>query len=138
MSLHDLAKRIAPQELTNFASNQLKSLLTDVQGIELTMLCTSDGFELASFEKINSKSKSKLAAVSSSILAMVQAFMQELSLKGCQNITLDADNGKAILVSLPNSQFPMLALIITSNDILLGQLLYHTKKIVQDISEFEE
>lgn len=136
MSLHDLAKRVTPQELTSFAANQLKTLLLNVNGVELTMLCSSDGFELASFEKLQSPNKSKLAAVSSSILAMVQAFMNELDLKGCQNITLDADNGKAILVSLPHPQFPMLALIITSQDVLLGQLLYNTKKIAQEITEY--
>lgn len=136
MSLHDLATRIAPQELTSFAANQLKSLLLNVNGVELTMLCSSDGFELASFEKLQTTNKSKLAAVSSSILAMVQAFMNELDLKGCQNITLDADNGKSILVSLPHPQFPMIALIITSQDVLLGQLLYNTKKIAQQIAEY--
>ncbi len=34
--------------------------------------------------------------MSSSILAMVTAFLKEIQLTGCNNITLDADNGKAI------------------------------------------
>ena len=32
---------------------------------------------------------------------MVAAFMNEIHLEGCQSITLDADNGKAILTSIP-------------------------------------
>ena len=39
MSLNDLAKRTAPQELTEFAAKQIQELLFNVQGIELTMLC---------------------------------------------------------------------------------------------------
>jgi len=68
---------------------------------------------------------------------MVQAFMQELQLEGCQSITLDANNGKAILTAIPHPKFPMLILAITTNDVLLGQLLYCTKKIAQDISNFQ-
>lgn len=137
MSLHDLAKRTAPQQLTEFAEKQIQTLLHNVQGIDLSMLCSSDGFELASFEKISTPNKGKLAAVSSSILAMVQAFMQELKLEGCQSITLDANNGKAILISIPHPKYPMLILVLTSNDVLLGQLLYCARKIAQEISEYD-
>ncbi|WP_308912612.1 roadblock/LC7 domain-containing protein [Acinetobacter schindleri] len=137
MSLNNLAKRTAPQELTEFAAKQIQELLFNVQGIELIMLCSSDGFELASFEKIKTNGKGKLAAVSSSIVAMVQAFMQKLQLEGCQSITLDANNGKAILTAIPHPKFPMLILAMTTNDVLLGQLLYCTKKIAQDISNFQ-
>lgn len=137
MSLNDLAKRTAPQELTDFASKQIQELLTSVQGIQLTMLCSSDGFELASFDKLNTQSKGKLAAVSSSIVAMVQAFMEELQLEGCQSITLDANNGKAILTAIPHPKYPMLILAMTTNDVLLGQLLYCAKKIALNISNFK-
>ena len=65
------------------------------------MLCSTDGFELAHVYKRDGYNSTKLAAVSSSILAMVAAFMNEIHLEGCQSITLDADNGKAILTSIP-------------------------------------
>lgn len=81
MSLNDLAKRTAPQELTEFAAKQIQELLFNVQGIELTMVCSSDGFELASFEKIKTNGKGKLAAVSSSIVAMVQALCRNYNWK---------------------------------------------------------
>ncbi|SDY77390.1 hypothetical protein SAMN05421643_12823 [Acinetobacter kyonggiensis] len=58
---------------------------------------------------------------------MVSAFMQEIHLNGCQSITLDAENGKAILTSVPSANHPMIIIALAEKDILLGQLLYMLK-----------
>lgn len=80
---------------------------------------------------------SKLAAVSSSILAMVQAFLSEINLHGCQSITLDAKNGKAILSTAPHPQYPLIIVTLAGNDVLLGQLLYAIKKASANITAFQ-
>mgnify|MGYP006336399807 FL=1 len=77
----------------------------------------------------------KLAAVSSSILAMVSAFMQEIHLNGRQSITLDAENGKAILTSVPSVNHPMIIIALAEKDILLGQLLYMLKNASNSIQQ---
>jgi predicted regulator of Ras-like GTPase activity (Roadblock/LC7/MglB family) len=92
------------------------------------MLCSTDGFELASIYKKNPYNSTKLAAVSSSILAMVSAFLNEIHLTGCQSITLDAENGKAILTSIPAPHHPMVMVTLSNKDVLLGQLLYSLKQ----------
>ena len=93
--------RSAPKELIDFAKNEIQDVLMNVRSVNYVMLCSTDGFELAHVYKRDGYNSTKLAAVSSSILAMVAAFMNEIHLKGCQSITLDADNGKAILTSIP-------------------------------------
>ena len=121
-------ERTAPKELIQLAKTQANDILTNIRGIDYIMLCSTDGFELASVYKKNPYNSTKLAAVSSSILAMVSAFLNEIHLTGCQSITLDAENGKAILTSIPAPHHPMVMVTLSNKDVLLGQLLYSLKQ----------
>lgn len=128
--------RSAPKELIDFAKNEIQDVLMNVRSVNYVMLCSTDGFELAHVYKRNGYNSTKLAAVSSSILAMVAAFMNEIHLEGCQSITLDADNGKAILTSTPSSNHPMIIVTLTEKDVLLGQLLYTLKSASNRIMQY--
>lgn len=128
--------RTAPEELIDFAKNEIQDVLMNVRSVNYVMLCSTDGFELAHVYKRDGYNSTKLAAVSSSILAMVAAFMNEIHLEGCQSITLDADNGKAILTSIPSSNHPMIIVTLTEKDVLLGQLLYALKNASNRIMQY--
>ncbi|OFW72805.1 MAG: hypothetical protein A3F63_00285 [Pseudomonadales bacterium RIFCSPHIGHO2_12_FULL_40_16] len=128
--------RTAPKELIDFAKNEIQDVLMNVRNVNYVMLCSTDGFELAHVYKRDGYNSTKLAAVSSSILAMVAAFMNEIHLEGCQSITLDADNGKAILTSIPSSNHPMIIVTLTEKDVLLGQLLYTLKNASSRIMQY--
>ncbi len=128
--------RTAPKELIDFAKNEIQDVLMNVRSVNQVMLCSTDGFELAHVYKRDGYNSTKLAAVSSSILAMVAAFMNEIHLEGCQPITLDADNGKAILTSIPSSNHPMIIVTLTEKDVLLGQLLYTLKNASNRIMQY--
>ena len=130
-----LQQRSAPDSLIHTAQQQIKEILTNVSGVEYVMICSSDGFELTSAYKKNVTNTGKLAAVSSSILAMVQAFLAEIDLHGCQSITLEAENGKAFLSAVPNKNHPMLIVALTSQEVLLGQLLFSLKRCSERISQ---
>ncbi len=129
--------RSAPKELIDFAKNEIQDVLMNVRSVNYVMLCSTDGFELAHVYKRNGYNSTKLAAVSSSILAMVAAFMNEIHLEGCQSITLDADNGKAILTSPPSPNHPMIIVTLTEKDVLLGQLLYTLKNASNRIIQYQ-
>ncbi|MFW2100917.1 roadblock/LC7 domain-containing protein [Acinetobacter johnsonii] len=128
--------RTAPKELIDFAKSEIQDVLMNVRSVNYVMLCSTDGFELAHVYKRDGYNSTKLAAVSSSILAMVAAFMNEIHLEGCQSITLDADNGKAILTSIPSSNHPMIIVTLTEKDVLLGQLLYTLKNASNKIMQY--
>ena len=128
--------RSAPKELIDFAKNEIQDVLMIVRSVNYVMLCSTDGFELAHVYKRDGYNSTKLAAVSSSILAMVAAFMNEIHLEGCQSITLDADNGKAILTSTPSPNHPMIIVTLTEKDVLLGQLLYTLKNASNKIMQY--
>lgn len=133
-----LLQRSAPDELITFAHERINEILREVSGVEYVMICSTDGFELTSVHKKNVDNSGKLAAVSSSILAMVQAFLGEISLKGCQSITLDAENGKALISSVPTDKHPMLIVALTSKDVLLGHLLLALKKATEAIAKADQ
>lgn len=120
-------KRTASPELLQKTRQELNNIMSNVRGVNFVMACSTDGFELASIHKRDNYNNGKLAAVSSSILAMVSAFTQEIHLIGCQSITLDAENGKAILSSVPSKHHPMIIVALAEKDVLLGQLLYALK-----------
>lgn len=130
-----LKQRQAPDHLVQLAKNQIQDVLLNVKGVDYIMICTSDGFELESVSRRNDFNSSKLAAVSSSILAMVSAFLKEIDLTGCHSMTLDAENGKAVLTSVPSAQYPMVIVTLAAKDVLLGQLLYSLKKAKNVIIE---
>ncbi|NHB59290.1 roadblock/LC7 domain-containing protein [Acinetobacter shaoyimingii] len=126
--LDALDKRTAPESLVNFAKAQINDVLMNVKGVEFVMVCSTDGFELGSVYRKSNYNTSKLAAVGSSILAMVSAFLNEINLTGCHSITLDAENGKAVLTSVPAPKHPMVIVTLVAKDVLLGQLLYALKE----------
>ena len=128
--------RTAPKELIDFAKSEIQDVLMNVRSVNYVMLCSTDGFELAHVYKRDGYNSTKLAAVSSSILAMVAAFMNEIHLEGCRSITLDADNGKAILTSTPSPNHPMIIVTLTEKDVLLGQLLYTLKNASNKIMQY--
>ena len=127
------------REITNefkaFSNQELCTFLNEVSGIDFVMLCSSDGFELALASKKNLGNSGKIAAVSSSILAMVSAFISEIHLAGCKTITLDADNGKVILTAVEHPQHPMVLVAVASKDVLIGQLLYAIKKTAETLAQ---
>ncbi|MDM1737498.1 roadblock/LC7 domain-containing protein [Acinetobacter towneri] len=121
--------RQIPPQLIDSGRKLIQEVLNEVSGIDFVMLCSSDGFELALASKKNLTNGGKIAAVSSSILAMVSAFISEIDLTGCKTITLDADNGKVILVGVEHANYPMVIVTAASQNVLIGQLLYALKKV---------
>lgn len=116
---------------------QLQELMS-INGVYFVMLCSSDGFEIMHLEKKKLYNTGRLAAVSSSILAMISAFLKEIQLSGCQSVTLDADNAKAILSNIPSTQTPLVLVTLAESHVLLGQLLHTLKKTNQAIQTLIE
>lgn len=134
---HASNERKAPEALVSSAKQEINAILSNINGVDFVMLCSTDGFELATVNKKTVPNSGKLAAVSSSILAMVTAFITEIRLSGCQTITLDAENGKAILTAVPAKNHPMIIVTMASRDVLLGQLLHAMKKASENIVAYD-
>lgn len=134
MSIQGKTKRIPPEAFMQQAQASIQELMAAVPGIQNVILASTDGFELCSAQRDNQVQGSKLAAVSSSILALVQAFLGEIQFTGCQSMTLEAENGKAIIAAVNSVNHPMLLVITTSKSVLLGHLLHSLKACTQALA----
>lgn len=127
MNINPLSRQI-PQSLIETGRMQIHELLNNVSGLDFVMLCSSDGFQLALASKKKLENTGKIAAVSSSILAMVSAFISEINLIGCKMLSLDAENGHVVLTGVEHAHYPMLIVAVGSSDVLMGQMRYEVKK----------
>lgn len=127
MNINPLSRQI-PQSLIETGRMQIHELLNNVSGLDFVMLCSSDGFQLALASKKKLENTGKIAAVSSSILAMVSAFISEINLIGCKTLSLDAENGHVVLTGVEHAHYPMLIVAVGSSDVLMGQMRYEIKK----------
>lgn len=134
MSIQGKTQRIPPEAFMQQAQASIQELMAAVPGIQNVILASTDGFELCSAQRDNQVQGSKLAAVSSSILALVQAFLGEIHFTGCQSMTLEAENGKAIIAAVNSVNHPMLLVITTSKSVLLGHLLHSLKACTQALA----
>ncbi len=134
MSIQGKTKRMPPEAFMQQAHASIQELMAAVPGIQNVILASTDGFELCSAQRDNQVQGSKLAAVSSSILALVQAFLGEIHFTGCQSMTLEAENGKAIIAAVNSVNHPMLLVITTSKSVLLGHLLHSLKACTQALA----
>ncbi len=130
--------RKAPLELVQAGQAEITHLREAVDGLRAVLLSSTDGFELAASYHLEALDGGKLAAVSSSILALVTSFIAEIQLKGCQSITLEAENGRALIVSVPAGRHPMLMVIIARPGVLLGSLFHHIKVTVNKLVELDQ
>lgn len=129
--------REIPQLFIELSHAPLQELLHTVNGVEFIMLSSSDGFELTTaVSKHNMKNYGKIAAVSSSIMAMLSAFIAEIQLEGCQTITLNAENGNVFLSAINHPQYPMVLTAVTNKDVVIGQMQYHFKQLAKQLADF--
>jgi len=127
VNINPLSRQI-PQSLIETGRMQIHELLNNVSGLDFVMLCSSDGFQLALASKKKLENTGKIAAVSSSILAMISAFISEINLIGCKTLSLDAENGHVVLTGVEHAHYPMLIVAVGSSDVLIGQMRYEVKK----------
>lgn len=123
-------------EFKQFSKNVVSALLHQTKHINFCMLCTTDGFEITTASKKNWSNTGKIAAVSSSIMALISAFISEIHLVNCQTITLDTETGKAFLSIVPHDKFPSVLVVITDKNVLLGEILHELKKVIAHLHQY--
>lgn len=127
------ANRVKPTEqFINTSKEILGELVQSTSGVDGVLLASVDGFEVTSiFQK--SYDAGKLSAVGSSILALVQALTNEAQLTGCRSVILDAENGKIMISAVPNSNQPMILIVVTRQQVLLGQIMHAMNKGISQL-----
>lgn len=135
--LFQLENRVKPNEKFITLSNEvLHELVHTTSGIDGVLLASTDGFEVNSIFQKNYDG-GKLSAVGSSILALVQALTAEAQLTGCRSVILDAENGKIMISAVPNQHQQMIVIVVTKQQVLLGQIMHGMNKAITRLIELD-
>ncbi len=132
------SNRVKPSENYLLATKDvLHNLLHTTSGVDGVLLASTDGFEVSSiFQK--DYDAGKLSAVGSSILALVQALTTEAQLTGCRSVILDAQDGKIMISAVPNENQPMIVIVVTKQQVLLGQIMHGMNKAINQLIELDK
>lgn len=136
--LFQMESRVKPSDKFISLSNEvLHELVHATSGVDGVLLATTDGFEVTSiFQK--DYDGGKLSAVGSSILALVQALTSEAQLTGCRSVILDAENGKIMISAVQNVHQPMIVVVVTKQQVLLGQIMHAMNKAITRLVELDQ
>lgn len=102
---------------------QLDTMVRETHGIESAAIVTGDGFELASVLR-NGLSGNKLAAMTSSLLALSEAVVEELRMRGCRNVIIEGEGGTVVMIRVPAEGLDLLMSVLCREDAVLGSVLY--------------
>ena len=97
-------------------------------GVLLTVLTTSDGFEVAA-HPADSATAARIAAMSSSIQALSEALAREAGLSANRSLILETDTGTVVVVGLAETSPKMSLAVVATGSELLGKLLWATRNL---------
>jgi predicted regulator of Ras-like GTPase activity (Roadblock/LC7/MglB family) len=113
----------------------LKKLLAVNEQVRAVLLATTDGFEVAYCGDLGSSTPSNISAMTSSMLSLAIAMVNETGLSSCHNLMVEGGQGRAIIMSVPSKKKQMLLTLLTREQVSLGQLLLDAKITVKQLSD---
>jgi predicted regulator of Ras-like GTPase activity (Roadblock/LC7/MglB family) len=117
---------------TSSAVHLLKSLVVSNSVIQLAVLTTSDGQEIAAYPQRPVVTQ-RVAAMSSSLQALSEAIMREASLGNGRNLIIESDTGSIVILGL-TALAPRASLaVLASGTGILGQLLWAARDCCQSL-----
>lgn len=111
----------------------LDNLMTRCDDVSAAMLALRDGRPYA--ENIRGKAEpGKLAAMSSSIVALGQTVLRELGSGSLNHVLVEGTDGKLVVASIPGSGGLLIISVLAKRDARLGLVLGHTKMCALEVS----
>ncbi len=110
----------------------IDAFLEDVDKVNFAFIATADGFAVASrFVRVDSAAhgEERLAAVSSSMMALGTSLAQEFGLKNCRTVTVDAGNGKILIHPVITPEQPFIFMVQAQSESLLGMIMHSIGKL---------
>lgn len=110
---------------------QLDALRALEPRITGALITTVDGFDIAA-NLPPRLSIPKLAAMTSSLLALGDVVSAESGLSACINVVIEGAAGRILLMDIPNQRRKLLLTVLCGNEVTLGSVLWAVKQIVAD------
>jgi uncharacterized protein len=113
--------------ITEAARRQLEAFVAATSGVQLAMLTSGDGFEIAAHPR-GLPTVQRLAAMSSSLQALSEAMVQEAGLVRIRNLIIESDGGTVIVLGIGNVSPRLSLTVVASGDEILGRLLWASRE----------
>jgi predicted regulator of Ras-like GTPase activity (Roadblock/LC7/MglB family) len=110
----------------------LRRLQEGVDGLTAAGIVGPDGFEVASIASTKFEI-TKVAALTSTLIAVADAFLQESGMTECRELILKSENGTGLLLSIPAGVATYGLFVAVRKDTPLGVVLYQTKFCVREV-----
>jgi uncharacterized protein len=114
--------------LVRSATLQIEAFASANTGVLLTVLTSSDGFEVAAHSS-DSATTARIAAMSSSIQALSEALAREAGLSGSRSVIVETDSGTVMVFGLTASSLSMSLAVVATDSELLGKLLWAARNL---------
>jgi len=111
----------------------MDSLMASQPEITGVLISTIDGFEVAS-KLPPDRSAAKLAAMTSSLLALSGAMSSETGSGACRDLVIDGDDGRVLLVDLPYRKQKLVLAVLSTDKVTLGQVLWAVRDCRKNLS----
>lgn len=125
------SQRFGPS-IVRSAALHLEEFATTNPGVLLTVLTSSDGFEVAA-HPADSATTARIAAMSSSIQALSEALAREAGLSGSRNLILETDTGTVLVFGLGDGSLRMSLAVVATGSELLGKLLWASRNLCKTL-----
>jgi uncharacterized protein len=117
-------------------SRALTELVNHSSGIDTALLATPDGFEVVSATRTRRIDGARLAAMSSSMIALGTAMANDLKLDGCRNMHIEAGDGVVLLVTVPCTRAKLVLSTLAPRDTTLGLVLVSARACAHAIAQW--
>ncbi len=101
----------------------LDALVSQTAGVGSAAVVTGDGFEVASVLHAD-LSVEKLAAMTSSLLALSEAVASEMGMSRCRYVIVDTESGAVVTLRVPTRGHDLLMCVLCGDGVSLGSVLY--------------
>lgn len=124
-----------PQDLrTQALEEHLRSFGAEVGGVGVVVLASVDGFAIAQYPARSGRAD-RLAAMTSSMLALAAAIGRELALGTLEVLMVEASEGKVLMLSIPTADRPLLLMAACAHRSVTGKVLWAARECGRRIQE---
>ncbi|PIF92091.1 hypothetical protein CLU86_3031 [Acidovorax sp. 62] len=122
-----------PASLVTSAKQALDSYAAPIDGLQMALLTTPDGFEIASLRNRSDLQVNRLAAMASSLMAMGRAVGREIQVSNCNRLTFEAE-GNVVVFQAIGGDFPCILCLVLRPGAVLGRALWSAGEISQTLA----
>lgn len=119
-------------QLSESCLSHLQWFVSETSGVTAALVATTDGFEVSSVLH-QALSAEKMAAMTSSILALGDAVLGEADLKDCQNVVIESGDGLIVMLAVGDARKELLLSVIADRNAMLGQVLWAARRCCSEI-----